>query len=192
MARTAGRCIQILDVLQQRSPVQFSVIAVNVDSGYKEYKHDVIARTCRERGWELRIEHTGIGELDRGHPRRRPDALLALRAPAPGRVVPDRQRGRRIEDRARPPHGRLHRDAAAEPVLRRRPQGHAGKAGVRRWGACGDPAAGRTSAKTKRGCTPKRASCRSSAAAVRHAATCRFSGSASNGCSWISRSRIRA
>ena len=55
--------IQILDVLQQRSPVKFSVIAVNVDSGYKEYKHDVIARTCRERGWELRIEHTGIGEL---------------------------------------------------------------------------------------------------------------------------------
>jgi len=55
--------IQILDVLQQRSPVKFSVVAVNVDSGYKEYKHDVIARTCRERGWELRIEHTGIGEL---------------------------------------------------------------------------------------------------------------------------------
>ena len=55
--------IQILGVLQQRSPVKFSVVAVNVDSGYKEYKHDVIARTCRERGWELRIEHTGIGEL---------------------------------------------------------------------------------------------------------------------------------
>lgn len=55
--------IQILSVLQERSPVRFSVIAVNVDSGYKEYKHDVIARTCAERGWELRIEHTDIGEL---------------------------------------------------------------------------------------------------------------------------------
>ncbi len=55
--------IQILGVLQQRSPVRFSVVAVNVDSGYKEYKHDVIARTCKARGWELRIEHTGIGEL---------------------------------------------------------------------------------------------------------------------------------
>ncbi len=54
--------IQLLDVLQQRAPIQFSVVAVNVDSGYKDYKHDVIARTCRERGWELRIEHTGIGE----------------------------------------------------------------------------------------------------------------------------------
>ena len=54
--------IQILTVLQQRAPIRFSVIAVNVDSGYKDYKHDVIARVCRERGWELRIEHTGIGE----------------------------------------------------------------------------------------------------------------------------------
>ncbi|MEQ1910924.1 MAG: tRNA 2-thiocytidine(32) synthetase TtcA [Vicinamibacterales bacterium] len=55
--------IQMLDVLQKRAPLQFSVVAVNVDSGYKEYKHDVITRTCAERGWELRIEHTDIGEL---------------------------------------------------------------------------------------------------------------------------------
>jgi len=55
--------IQILDVLRQRAPLDFSIIAVNVDSGYKEYKHDLIARTCAERGWELRIEHTDIGEV---------------------------------------------------------------------------------------------------------------------------------
>ncbi|MGE0451587.1 MAG: tRNA 2-thiocytidine(32) synthetase TtcA [Vicinamibacterales bacterium] len=55
--------LQVLDVLRQRSPVKFSLVAVNVDSGYKDYKHDLIARTCRERGWELQIEHTGIGEL---------------------------------------------------------------------------------------------------------------------------------
>src|SRR5436309_439897 len=55
--------MQILDVLRQRAPIAFSLVAVNVDSGYKEYKHDLIARTCRERGWEYRIEHTGIGEL---------------------------------------------------------------------------------------------------------------------------------
>jgi tRNA 2-thiocytidine biosynthesis protein TtcA len=55
--------LQILDVLRQRAPVRFSLVAVNVDSGYKEYKHDVIARTCEARGWEYRIEHTGIGEL---------------------------------------------------------------------------------------------------------------------------------
>ena len=55
--------LQILDVLRRRAPIKFSLIAVNVDSGYKEYKHDVIARTCEARGWEYRIEHTGIGEL---------------------------------------------------------------------------------------------------------------------------------
>jgi tRNA 2-thiocytidine biosynthesis protein TtcA len=55
--------MQVLDVLQQRSPVRFTFLGVNVDSGYKDYKHGVITETCRERGWELKIEHTGIGEL---------------------------------------------------------------------------------------------------------------------------------
>jgi tRNA 2-thiocytidine biosynthesis protein TtcA len=55
--------LQILDVLRKRAPIQFSLVAVNVDSGYKEFKHDVIARTCEARGWEYRIEHTGIGEV---------------------------------------------------------------------------------------------------------------------------------
>src|SRR5918911_5707944 len=55
--------IQILDVLRRRAPVRFSLVAVTVDSGYKEYKHDLIARTCEARGWEYRIEHTDIGEL---------------------------------------------------------------------------------------------------------------------------------
>src|SRR5690349_21248214 len=54
--------MQILDVLRQRAPIRFSLVAVNVDSGYKEYKHDVIAKTCEARGWEYRIEHTGIGD----------------------------------------------------------------------------------------------------------------------------------
>src|SRR6059036_4165761 len=55
--------LQTLDVLRQRAPIRFSLVAVNVDSGYKEYKHDVIAKTCEARGWEYRIEHTGIGIL---------------------------------------------------------------------------------------------------------------------------------
>src|ERR671914_144181 len=55
--------MQTLDNLRQRAPIDFSLIAVNVDSGYKDFKHDVIAKTCAERGWELRIEHTSIGEV---------------------------------------------------------------------------------------------------------------------------------
>jgi tRNA 2-thiocytidine biosynthesis protein TtcA len=55
--------MQTLDNLRKRAPIDFSLIAVNVDSGYKDFKHDVIARTCEARGWEYRIEHTSIGEV---------------------------------------------------------------------------------------------------------------------------------
>ena len=55
--------LQTLDILRQRAPIDFSLVAVNVDSGYKEYKHDLIAKTCEARGWEYRIEHTSIGEV---------------------------------------------------------------------------------------------------------------------------------
>jgi tRNA 2-thiocytidine biosynthesis protein TtcA len=54
--------IQILDVLQKRAPIDFSIVAVTVDSGYKDYKHGLITEACKARGWELRIEHTTIGE----------------------------------------------------------------------------------------------------------------------------------
>src|SRR5450759_2428196 len=54
--------LQALDVLRRRAPISFSLIAVNVDSGYKEYKHELITSTCKARGWEYRIEHTGIGQ----------------------------------------------------------------------------------------------------------------------------------
>ena len=50
--------MQTLDNLRKRAPIDFSLVAVNVDSGYKDYKHDVIAKTCAARGWEYRIEHT--------------------------------------------------------------------------------------------------------------------------------------
>src|SRR5215469_10260886 len=54
--------LQILDVLRRRAPIGFTLIAVNVDSGYKDYQHGLLAETCRQRGWEYRIEHTSIGE----------------------------------------------------------------------------------------------------------------------------------
>jgi tRNA 2-thiocytidine biosynthesis protein TtcA len=54
--------INILDVLRRRAPIRFSLVAVTVDSGYDGYRHDLISRTCEQRGWEYRIEHTEIGE----------------------------------------------------------------------------------------------------------------------------------
>lgn len=53
--------MQILDVLRRRAPVTFSLIGVNVDSGYEAFRHDLIARACRDRGWEYEIVHTSIG-----------------------------------------------------------------------------------------------------------------------------------
>src|SRR6185436_18806575 len=53
--------LQILDVLRQRAPFPFTLVAVNVDSGYKEFKRGLIAKTCEARGWEYHIEHTNIG-----------------------------------------------------------------------------------------------------------------------------------
>jgi tRNA 2-thiocytidine biosynthesis protein TtcA len=55
--------MQTLDRLRERAPIDFSLIAVNVDSGYKDFKHDVIAKTCEARGWEYRVEHTSIGDV---------------------------------------------------------------------------------------------------------------------------------
>jgi len=54
--------IQILDVLRRRAPIDFSVVAVNIDSGYEGYEHKKLAEACAARGWELHIEHTRIGD----------------------------------------------------------------------------------------------------------------------------------
>jgi len=54
--------LQILDVLRRHAPIRFSLVAVTVDSGYGDFKHELIARTCEQRGWAHRIEHTRIGE----------------------------------------------------------------------------------------------------------------------------------
>jgi tRNA 2-thiocytidine biosynthesis protein TtcA len=55
--------LQILDVLRKRAPIAFSLVAVTVDSGYDGYRHDLISKTCEQRGWDCRIVHTEIGEV---------------------------------------------------------------------------------------------------------------------------------
>jgi len=55
--------IQILDVLRQRAPIDFSIVAVNVDSGYEGYQHKLVAEACQARGWEFHSEHTSIGAV---------------------------------------------------------------------------------------------------------------------------------
>src|SRR3954463_6799518 len=54
--------IQILDVLRRRAPIDFSLVAVNIDSGYEGYEHHKLTETCAAKGWEIHVEHTQIGE----------------------------------------------------------------------------------------------------------------------------------
>lgn len=55
--------MQVLDVLRQRAPIDFSLVAVNVDSGYEGYQHQQLADACRARGWEFHRESTTIGDV---------------------------------------------------------------------------------------------------------------------------------
>ncbi len=55
--------IQILDALQKRAPIDFSLVAVNVNSGYTDFRHDLVTTACAERGWEVHVEHTTIGAI---------------------------------------------------------------------------------------------------------------------------------
>jgi tRNA 2-thiocytidine biosynthesis protein TtcA len=55
--------MQILHVLRERAPIEFSLVGVTVDSGYEGYRHDLISTTCEGRGWDYRIVHTEIGEV---------------------------------------------------------------------------------------------------------------------------------
>jgi tRNA 2-thiocytidine biosynthesis protein TtcA len=71
--------IQILDVLRQRAPIAFSIVAVNVDSGYEGYQHRAVAEACAARGWEFYSEHTAIGAVieDKLAPDQTPCSLCA-------------------------------------------------------------------------------------------------------------------
>jgi tRNA 2-thiocytidine biosynthesis protein TtcA len=55
--------MEILDVLRRRAPIDFSLVAVNVNSGYTNFRHDLVTSACAERAWECRVEHTTIGAI---------------------------------------------------------------------------------------------------------------------------------
>jgi tRNA 2-thiocytidine biosynthesis protein TtcA len=53
--------LQILDVLRRRAPIDFTLVAVTVHSGYADFRHDTISEACAAHGWEHRVELTSIG-----------------------------------------------------------------------------------------------------------------------------------
>jgi tRNA 2-thiocytidine biosynthesis protein TtcA len=71
--------MQVLDVLRQRAPIRFSIVGVNVDSGYEGYQHQAVAEACAARGWEFHCEHTSIGAVidDKLDPDQTPCSLCA-------------------------------------------------------------------------------------------------------------------
>jgi tRNA 2-thiocytidine biosynthesis protein TtcA len=71
--------MQVLDVLRQRAPITFSIVGVNVDSGYEGYQHQAVAEACAARGWEFHSEHTSIGAVidDKLDPDQTPCSLCA-------------------------------------------------------------------------------------------------------------------
>jgi tRNA 2-thiocytidine biosynthesis protein TtcA len=71
--------LQVLDVLRQRAPIRFTLVAVNVDSGYEGYQHQQLAEACAARGWEFHHESTTIGSVidDKLDPGATPCSLCA-------------------------------------------------------------------------------------------------------------------
>ncbi|MCC7007314.1 MAG: tRNA 2-thiocytidine(32) synthetase TtcA [Acidobacteria bacterium] len=55
--------MEMLDVLRRRAPIDFSLVAVNVNSGYADFRHDLVTSACAARGWEVHVEHTTIGAI---------------------------------------------------------------------------------------------------------------------------------
>ncbi|HEX5217172.1 MAG TPA: tRNA 2-thiocytidine(32) synthetase TtcA [Vicinamibacterales bacterium] len=55
--------MEILDVLRKRAPIDFSIVAVNVNSGYTNFRHDLVTGACAARGWDVHVEHTTIGAV---------------------------------------------------------------------------------------------------------------------------------
>ena len=125
----------------------------------------MITRTCEARGWECHIEHTTIGEVmdDMLDASATPCSLCArLRRGVLYRLAT----GRRDQDRARPPPRRLHRDAAAEPVLRRDRSRRCRRGSSPTTASTSSSGRSSTSPKPRRAPTRRSARCRSSAAAV--------------------------
>jgi tRNA 2-thiocytidine biosynthesis protein TtcA len=64
--------LHILEALRRRAPINFELLAVNIDSGYPGYRSDIIAAHLREEGFSLHMEKTAHYEVIKE--KRRPDS----------------------------------------------------------------------------------------------------------------------
>lgn len=49
-----------LDALRRKAPVSFSLVAVNIDPGFKGFRSDLVEKGLKERGFEYHIERSNI------------------------------------------------------------------------------------------------------------------------------------
>lgn len=52
--------LHILDLLSKRAPVNFKLVAVNINPGFKGYRTDIIEGYLKERGFEYHMESSNI------------------------------------------------------------------------------------------------------------------------------------
>ncbi|NIQ98408.1 MAG: tRNA 2-thiocytidine(32) synthetase TtcA, partial [Desulfuromonadales bacterium] len=55
--------LHILDQLRRRAPIEYELVAVNVDSGFPGYRTETIANHLAEHGFEHRMEPTNCYEI---------------------------------------------------------------------------------------------------------------------------------
>jgi tRNA 2-thiocytidine biosynthesis protein TtcA len=55
--------LHILDQLRRRAPIQFELVAVNVDAGFPGYRKDILEGYLRDCGFQVHMEETGCSRI---------------------------------------------------------------------------------------------------------------------------------
>ncbi|SUB71746.1 tRNA 2-thiocytidine biosynthesis protein TtcA [Pluralibacter gergoviae] len=123
--------LEILRNLQQSAPVNFSLVAVNLDQKQPGFPEHILPAYLDALGVEYKIvEENTYGIVKEKIPGGE-NHLLALLPPAPRHSLPHCHRAWRHQDCAGAPPGRYFADAVPQYVLRRKNEGDAAEADER-------------------------------------------------------------
>ena len=120
--------LDILLSLKRSAPIDFELIAVNLDQKQPDFPAEVLPNYLRVARRAVPRDRAGHLQRRQARDPGRQDDVRPVLAPAARRAVPLGRRERHHQDRARPSPRRHRRDAVPEPVLRRPPEGHGAQA----------------------------------------------------------------